>query len=326
MMSLNDYYHNYPNTIDSSSLSLYESNDINDNEMNEIIPLNSGINISDSSNSSSASSITFGVEYFQDCRNSNDNIRNKNDIKEIGLLEDELKWLVLNDFRFPLCMLDKLERLSKKEVSNASKRQWFVVIMMALQNSLHYGTEASLIQWYTVYIEDKFSDATIIISTTQLSTVALFLVLGMQFMTKLGEKLKELQVKWNKSGNERLFHVTMNYNITNVFVMVIFFGDIGLMFLMFVIFPAVENVYVFWVFLPFLGFIWGVVAMVQEMILLEMQPKHLTGRVAGIKNFAKMFSILYNLYTLYIQIIHITDFGFEISFLLQRVQLAKKRM
>ena len=42
-------------------------------------------------------------------------------------------------------------------------------------------------------------------------------------------------------------------------------------------------VWTFWIYLIILGFFWGTSAMCQEIIILEVQPKNLTGCVNGIK-------------------------------------------
>lgn len=114
----------------------------------------------------------------------------RTEIYKIGELSDDLKWLVLNDYRFPLCMSDnELQLLSHNANMKVSKRQWFIIIIMLLQNSIHIGIEAAYIIWYTVYMSDKY-DCSIIISTCQLTVLCFFAICGMACMKFLGEKFK----------------------------------------------------------------------------------------------------------------------------------------
>ena len=46
-------------------------------------------------------------------------------------------------------------------------------------------------------------------------------------------------------------------------------------------------IWTFWIYDAIYGFFWGILSMAVEMIILEVQPKHLVGRISGIKGFVR---------------------------------------
>ena len=285
ILSLQSFYTQYA-TIDSSlesSIELDETTQLISSRGNELDV------IKDDHDDDRSMVVT--PKYFKDATLSSSGI---DEIKDISEMDERYKWLILNDYRFPLCMQHDIEKLSKTELLHVSKRDGLIIIAMVLQNSLFLGVEAAVTAWYTVYLEDKY-DSTIVISTAQLTVCTLFLILGMQAMTIIGEKLKAKQFAIGNSArgdhDESMLHVRMKYNLKNFFVMSLIVSYAVLILLTSVVIPY--NIFdpndnssyigTFWVYVILMGFFWGFAAMGQEIILLEIQPKHMTGRVAGIK-------------------------------------------
>ena len=138
-----------------------------------------------------------------------------------------------------------------------------------------------------------------------MTLVAVCIIVGMQTITVIGDKLKQaalIRDEMNENYSSiwwRLFHVRIQYDARNVFVVMLIICYIILILLTLIVIPfniidpynKDSYIYTFWLYLIIFGFFWGIAAMTQEIIILEVQPKNLTGRVNGIKMFVMMIFI-----------------------------------
>ena len=108
-------------------------------------------------------------------------------------ISDSILWLKSQDYQFPICIIqsdnygvasDETDdstvdqaKLSFADFSKVSGYEWFLLIDGVMQYSLIMANELIFITWYTVYMEDYYN-ANIIVSTSQLAIVCIFLIAG----------------------------------------------------------------------------------------------------------------------------------------------------
>ena len=237
---------------------------------------------------------------------------------EIDRLRTELKWIVSKDYRFPLCMSDDLFVSSIKKNndvdmssnSSISRFQWFLTMNLSIQTAFSFGIESMFVRWYIAYMSEKYG-SNIIISAGQLSVLCLFYVSGMQVMKFVANNMQKRKLRSSiamntniddNDGNTMQSQSSMQmsniYDFKNIFVSIALVCYVILIIFACVICPfnlldPIENdsyVAAFWFYVALNGWLFGMLMMCQEMILLEVQPKHISGRVNGLKGAMRQFS------------------------------------
>ena len=158
--------------------------------------------------------------------------------------------------------------------------------------------EAPVTIWYLYYVIDKFNE-NIIIGSAQLCVYVILFIIGNSFMSYIGKKMQSLKESDNigiNSRNETSTYVNSSeritffnanndrYNCFHYLIIVGYIVYIVLFILTLIIFPIIENGNLFWIFLPLYGVMRGIGFISLAMLLVEIQPKHMIGKIWGIRS------------------------------------------
>ena len=155
----------------------------------------------------------------------------------------------------------------------------YVIVNLMIQNGVACSVDASLSAYYVLYLKDKYNSG-IILSTSQIAFSILPSIIGMEYMKMLSKKYCK--------------HVTpknYKYDINNIKVSITIFGY--LFNLIFYLWIVPQNLFQisykisFWIYMS-VGALWfGVVLMCVELMLVEIQPLRLAGRMNGTKSWSR---------------------------------------
>ena len=150
------------------------------------------------------------LEYFRDITKKDDVLQSR----PLSELDNDMRWLVIKDYRFGLVVDHEVYSLEpppsqnknknkntndgdndndndndkqlnasqKAEDITVTKREWCIIGLLLIQNSIQYG-------WYIVYLTDKYN-----LDIRHLSLLCMCLIIGRQIMTIIGEKMKNHSV------------------------------------------------------------------------------------------------------------------------------------
>lgn len=212
------------------------------------------------------------VSYLDD-NNPNDNDNTQNVEKNTNI--DKL--IFSDEYKFPLVAL-KLDYHHDKDISmhdNVNQDNWYkfnliLTFVIIFSISLMMMSETALCMWYIKYMNDKYN-ATVLFSACNLSIFVLALVLAMLLIEKICQKQYEY---------EKLY--LLMSTIICQFITILF---------TFYIIPNnsfnFEYVYSFWFYLAVLGFCYGFPLMCMVLIMLEVMPKDIAGKISGLEMFVQ---------------------------------------
>lgn len=220
--------------------------------------------------------------YNKDDSSSGDSSRdNYNDNIDAMNIDETQRWQIDENYRFPVVLsLTNTDTNTNTKMTiinnNVSLYQWCILIIILIQNSLSQSCETAWITWYTVYMKEYYK-INILISTSQLSILCLGFVIGTQSIKYLS-KYMYLYCKYQDSY------------ITKINIIICVISNIITMFISTIWYPiiVVNNYNTLFFFYPFIyGLFLGNLIICQEMILLQFQPKEISGAINGIRGFIR---------------------------------------
>ena len=183
--------------------------------------------------------------------------------------------------KFPVCINKNKERKKSTNGNSINDDQqslwnsispsnWFLLFCIVFANASLYAIEAILSTFYTVFATDLYPDNEhiIIIATCQVALYCLCFIVGVRIVPKI------LKCSWKKKDN---FNFENKILIFTQIIMIVSFGY----------FWSIGNLTIYWILSAGGGLIMGIVNMVQESILLTLQPNLYAGTVAGMKQFGR---------------------------------------
>eukprot|EP01084_Bolivina_argentea_P025194 46857_1 len=177
-----------------------------------------------------------------------------------------------NKNKFPICE-NKNKNICKQEQrfwNSISPINWFLLFCILFANASLYAIEAILSTFYTVFCKDLYPDNEhiIIIATCQVALYCLSFIVGIRIVPKI------LKSKFKNKNNFNFEHIIL---IFSQIFMIVSFGY----------FWTIGSLKLYWILSAIGGFIMGIVNMIQESVLLTLQPTNYSGTVAGIKQFGR---------------------------------------
>ena len=157
-----------------------------------------------------------------------------------------------------------------------SVHDWFLLFCILIANASMFAIEAILAVYYTVFVSDLYPEDKdiVMIATLQIAVYCATFIFGVQIVPKLLE-LGGFHDRMDGNYHDFKFEYGVLVILQAIMVVV---HSIG--------WSNVEFMW-FWVFHMIGGFIMGVVNMVQESILLKLQPNKFAGTIAGMKQFGR---------------------------------------
>ena len=221
-------------------------------------------------------------------------------------ISSDCEWRISKFHQFPV-VLDKLKQIEKetkniklknKEESSIKQNycKWelnikgsLLLFFLLIQNSICCSIETSMIIWYNKYMITMYNQ-TILFCTLQLGLFSIGLILS----TELVKQMNNKYVRYDDNNNINSGNNSQRYNINYLFAMI---GYIGMIVMSSILYPmTIDNinsssnnlfssVILVWIYAILFGFANGIALMTTKMILVEIQPKNITGVITGIKGF-----------------------------------------
>ena len=213
--------------------------------------------------------------------------------KDYGSIDKNIRWKFSNDFRFPVVLSHQAGQdpdngshdYDKSESeSEFSGYQLFLVLMVSLQFGLTSTNSTLLSMYHTVYMTNKY-DCNIIISTAQISVLYIFFAIGMKIIQLTDEKISE------KRDNIRKYDLS-NYLITGLLIAYVICIILTTVIIYYSCQLGIDTNYVVGYFIVFIiyGTLMGILYMIQNILLILVQPRLRSGTIGAMRTTIKCFS------------------------------------
>ena len=152
-----------------------------------------------------------------------------------------------------------------------SKYEWYLLFIILFQNCMGMGIQVCVVYYYAAYMEDLYN-STVIVSTSQIAIFCFGIVSGTQI------------IKYYASNNTNLDSffapiVIISY-VVAILYNVLLYPNLPLW-----INSDMTNIIVCYFASLGYGLTIGILMMITELRLLELQPKEISGRIVGIRGF-----------------------------------------
>ena len=182
------------------------------------------------------------------------------------------------DYIFPIILNEHIDHHQEKERSSLSNFyhsltafEWIQILNVIIQNGLIISLQALLITYYPIFIINYF-DGNDLIAYFQLVMICSGFIVG----NGLIPILINPEIKILFPFNNKYFILIISLIIN---IIILFF-----------VYPLINDINLFWIANIFYGLFFGLTAMIQEIFILEMQPKGHIGKVNGVKGFIRHFA------------------------------------
>ena len=191
-------------------------------------------------------------------------------------------------------IIDNLIKVNKYELIDEEilkiKNEKYAIMILTIivfSQSILYSSESLIATYYTVYLKDKYN-ASIIISTSHLSVLLIFIMIGIACSMKLFEDIQTIIDNNNKNNiNNIENNKYLTYNFNNVLIqsslIALVIGAISF----FAIIPNINlsnndlYIYIFFIYFIILGFCFGIPFMNLESIKIQMRHPNIIGKLEG---------------------------------------------
>ena len=201
------------------------------------------------------------------------NSNNKNKKKSNKNDNSKFNFLYNKENLFPLCLIDMDISLNDSKLDSSKDNiDLIALILLLIMNGIALAIEAALASYYTYYCKIKFNSSTLI-STSQLSLLLLLCMFGIFLLPKILFSKKFLNcIKISINSMQHL--LLLFYHSINIILMAIFFN-------------MINNINYLWIIDSINGITLGIGSMLQEKMILTVQPKQNAGLISGLKIFVR---------------------------------------
>ena len=190
---------------------------------------------------------------------------------QLELMDELFETEIHKDYVFPVIIHNIANADSQRDKSSLSaffrsisKFEWMQIMNVIVQNSLMISLEALLITYYPTFILDYFGGNNLI-AYFQLFMVCFGFIIGNGLIPVLIDHDRNILFPFNNKYFILIVSLIVNILLSQF------------------MYPLIENIHIFWATNTIYGFFFGCTSMVQEVFILELQPKSHTGKINGIK-------------------------------------------
>ena len=205
-------------------------------------------------------------------------------LRMIDKMEDKFKWIISNDYRFPVC----LETNKVGSLSAIRRYKGVILILFIIYGALITSIDITIVSFYTTYMKARF-DSNIMISTGELSIYTLAYLIGNQVARELA---KMMQLK--KIAN---VDYDIRYDFSNAIILVCFICLLIMLICSGIMLPldifdfgndSVAMIIEYWIVIFIYGICVGMGYLSIELVCVQLIPHDVAGKITAIQIVTRM--------------------------------------